>query len=72
MPAYRLLELTNGIVDGGYFPRVYGHDLVGATWPNGANLTACYVPVPVYDKVVVELDHADVGDTVDVWFALRE
>jgi hypothetical protein len=72
VPAYRILELINQQIEGGWFPRVLSCDLNGTAFDQGANKTAERNMVPVYDKVVIELDHADVGDTASVWFCLVE
>ena len=64
MPSYRILELGNQIVDGWYYPRVQ------AVSVGGSLITGEYAAIPVYDYIKVEIESADVGDSVDVWFML--
>jgi hypothetical protein len=64
VPSYRLLELGNQVVDGWYYPRAQ------AVGINGSSISGEFTLIPVYDYIKVELESADVGDTVDVWFML--
>jgi hypothetical protein len=61
-PALTLFSLDNANTDGWFFPRAGIHSTAGAT------IADLYDKVPIFDILNVEINEANGGDHVDVWF----
>lgn len=72
IPAYNILVLGNQAVDGWYYPRVLDCTTPGTLLEQGANKTAVYTEIPIFDYVTVTIENAVEGDSVDMWLALEE
>lgn len=72
IPSYDVLVLGNEIVDGWYLPRSMACTSSGALLEQGANKTAVYSQIPVYDYLTLTVEHACAGDSVTVWVMLDE